>query len=104
MRHSMSKDTAFNQVFNGETTQRHTILCSDSQCLPPSDPKILCAKHEYPITGKSSIAQLDNSIKIHFLEIPERRTATSSDSLEGALTRVRWNPVALVIGSMTIGG
>ena len=47
----MSKDTAF----NGETTPRHTILCSDSQCLPPGDPKILCAKHEYPITGKSFI-------------------------------------------------
>ena len=41
--------------------------------------------------------------KIHFLEILERGTATSSDSLEGALTRVRWNPVALVAGSMTIG-
>ena len=47
----MSKDTAF----NGETTPRHTILCSDSQCLPPGDPKLLCAKHEYPITGKSFI-------------------------------------------------
>ena len=51
MRHSMSKDTAF----NAETTPRHTILCSDSQCLPPGDPKILCAKHEYPIPGKSFI-------------------------------------------------
>ena len=51
MRHSMSKDTAF----NGETTPRHTILYSDSQCLPPGDPKILCAKHEYPVTGKSFI-------------------------------------------------
>ena len=49
MRHSMSKDTAF----NGETTPRHTFLCSDSQCLPPGDPRILCAKHGYPITGKS---------------------------------------------------
>ena len=47
----MSKDTAF----NGETTPRHTILCNDSQCLPPGDPKILCTKHEYPITGKSFI-------------------------------------------------
>ena len=45
----MSRDTAF----NGETTPRHTILYSDSQCLPPGDPKILCAKHEYPVTGKS---------------------------------------------------
>ena len=41
---------------------------------------------------------------MHFLEILERGTATKSDSLEGALTRVRWNPVALVIGSMTMGG
>ena len=51
MRHSMSKDTAF----NAETTPRHTFLCSDSQCLPPGDPKILRAKHGYPITGKSFI-------------------------------------------------
>ena len=51
MRHSMSKDTAF----NAETTPRHTFLCSDSQCLPPGDPKILCVKHGYPITGKSFI-------------------------------------------------
>ena len=50
----MSKDTAF----NGETTPRHTFLCSDSQCLPPGDPKILCAKHEYPITGKSFIKSI----------------------------------------------
>ena len=47
----MSEDTAF----NGETTPHHTILCSDSQCLPLGDPKNLCAKHEYPITGKSFI-------------------------------------------------
>ena len=47
----MSKDTAF----NGETTPRHTFLCSQSQCLPPGDPRILCAKHGYPITGKSFI-------------------------------------------------
>ena len=51
MRHSMSKDTAF----NAETTPRHTFLCSDSQCLPPGDPRVLCAKHGYPITGKSVI-------------------------------------------------
>ena len=51
MRHCMSKDTAF----NGETTPRHTFLCSDSQCLPPGDPIILCAKHGSPITGKSFI-------------------------------------------------
>ena len=49
----MPKDTAF----NGEKTPRHTILCSDSRCLPPGDPKILCAKHEYPITGKSFIGK-----------------------------------------------
>ena len=47
----MSKDTAFNE----ETAPRHTFLCSDLQCFPPGDPKILCAKHEYPITGKSFI-------------------------------------------------
>ena len=51
MRHSMSKDTAF----NAETTPRHTFLCSDSQCLPPGDPIIQCAKHGSPITGKSFI-------------------------------------------------
>ena len=37
----MPKDTAF----NGETTPRQ----------PPGDPKTLCAKHEYPISGKSFI-------------------------------------------------
>ena len=51
MRLSLSKDTAF----NGETTPRHTFLCSDSQCLPPGDPRILCAKHGSQITGKSFI-------------------------------------------------
>ena len=55
MRHSMSKDTAF----NAETTPRHTFLCSDSQCLPLGDPRILCAKHGYPITGKSFIVVKD---------------------------------------------
>ena len=50
----MSRDTAF----NGETTPRHTIIYSDSQCLPPGDPKILCAKHEYPVTGKSFIVSV----------------------------------------------
>ena len=38
-RYSMSKDTAF----NGETTLRRTFLFSDLQCLPPGDPRILCA-------------------------------------------------------------
>ena len=47
MRHPLSKDTAF----NGKTTPRHTFLCSDSQCLPPCDPRILCPKHGSPITG-----------------------------------------------------
>ena len=51
VRHSMPRDSAF----NGETTPRHTILCSDSQCFSPDDPKILYAKHKYPITGKSFI-------------------------------------------------
>ena len=51
MRHSLSKDTAF----NGETTPRHIFLCSDPQCLPPGNPRILCAKHWSPITGKSLI-------------------------------------------------
>ena len=51
MLHSLSKDTAF----TGETAPRHTFLCSDSQCLPPGDPRILCAIHGYPITGKSFI-------------------------------------------------
>ena len=65
MRHSMKKDTAF----NGETTPRHTCLCSDSQCLPPGDPRILCAKHgspgltrdidiDIPYSGKSQVANL----------------------------------------------
>ena len=58
MRHSMSKDTAF----NAETTPRHTFLCSDSQCLPPGDPRVLCAKHGYPITGKSFI-----DLKLHLI-------------------------------------
>ena len=51
MRHFLSKDTALNI----ETTPRHTFLCSDSQCLPPGDPIILCAKQGCPITGKSFI-------------------------------------------------
>ena len=51
MLHSLSKDTAFTR----ETAPCHTFLCSDSQCLPPGDPRILCAKHGYPITGKSFI-------------------------------------------------
>ena len=39
----------------GETTPRHKFLFSDSQCLPPGDPIILCAKQGSPITGKSFI-------------------------------------------------
>ena len=58
MRHSLSKDTAF----NGETTPRHIFLCSDSQCLPPGDPRILCAKHGSPITGKSFIDSSKTSL------------------------------------------
>ena len=56
----MSKDTAF----NAETTPRHTFLCSDSQCLPPGDPRILCAKHGYPITGKSFIKPPNGHIRL----------------------------------------
>ena len=48
------------QFFYLETTPRHTFLCSDSQCLPPGDPRILCAKHGYPITGKSFIVNYVN--------------------------------------------
>ena len=51
MLHSLSKDT----VFTGERAPRHTFVCGDSQCLPPGDPRILCAKQGYPITGKSFI-------------------------------------------------
>ena len=54
MLHSLSKDTAF----TGETAPRHTFLCGDSQCLPPGDPRILCEKQGYPITGKSFIKSL----------------------------------------------
>ena len=42
-------------LFNGETTPRHTFLCIDSQCLPPGDPIILCAKQRSQITGKSLV-------------------------------------------------
>ena len=55
MLHSLSKDTAF----TGETAPRHTFLCGDSQCLPPGDPRILCAKQGYPITGKSFICVIE---------------------------------------------
>ena len=51
MRYSFTKITPFDE----ETTLRHTFLSSDLQCLPPGDPRILCAKHRSPITGKSSI-------------------------------------------------
>ena len=63
MRHSMSKDTAF----NGETTPRHTFLFSDLQCLPPGDPRILCAKHGYPITGKSFIVSQNKLMLFYFM-------------------------------------
>ena len=65
MRHSLSKDTAF----NGETTPRHTFLCSDSQCLPPSDSRILCSKHGSPITGKSFIIVLVRKVQLQWLLI-----------------------------------
>ena len=44
-------------LFNRKTTPRHTFPCSDSQCLPPGDPIILCTKHGSPITGKSEFAR-----------------------------------------------
>ena len=40
MRHSLSKDTAF----NGETAPSHTFLCSDLQCLPLAIPES-CAQN-----------------------------------------------------------
>ena len=40
------------------TEKRHTFLCSNSQCLPPGDPRILCAKHWSPIAGKSFIERV----------------------------------------------
>ena len=40
MRHSLSKDTAF----NGETAPSHTFLCSDPQCLPLAIPES-CAQN-----------------------------------------------------------
>ena len=51
MQHCMSKDTAFNE----ETTPRKIFHGSDSQCLPPGDPKVVCAKQGSPITAKSFI-------------------------------------------------
>ena len=38
-RYSLPKFTAFDE----KTTSRHTFLSSDLPCLPPSDPRILCA-------------------------------------------------------------
>ena len=49
---ALSRITAFNE----ETTLSHTFLSSDSRCLSPGDPRILCAKHRYLITGKSFIS------------------------------------------------
>ena len=39
IRYSLSKISAFDE----ETTLRYTFLSSDLQCLPPGDPRILCA-------------------------------------------------------------
>ena len=39
MRYSLPKIPAFDE----EPTLRHTFLSSDLQCLPPGDPRILCA-------------------------------------------------------------
>ena len=66
----MSKDTAF----NGETTPHHTFPCSDSQCLPPGDPRTLCTKHGSPITGKSFIDNmLTSQVKGPWFDSPRRR-------------------------------
>ena len=70
MWHSTSKDTAF----NGETTPRHTFPCSDSQCLPPGDPRTLCAKHGSPIPGKSFIDNvLTSQVEGPGFDSPQRR-------------------------------
>ena len=63
---------------NGETTARHTFLCSDSQCFSPGDPRILCVKHGYPITGKwfiSNPAVSKDEILIQHLHIWSIQTA-----------------------------
>ena len=68
MRHSMSKDSAF----NGETTPR----CNVSQCLPPGYPIILCAKHGSPIIGKSFIPKISPSMyKPLQIKAPRNRNA-----------------------------
>ena len=97
MQHSMSKDTAF----NAETTPRHTFLCSDSQCLPPGDPRILCAKHGYPITGKSFIAVISfdlvrlieyfccNTGRLHYFFLRRRRTRSGKTSEKVPVTAER---------------
>ena len=78
MLHSLSKDTAF----TGETAPRHIFLCSDSQCLPPGDPRTLCAKHGYLITGKSFIgcelpasncAEITGSLHVKFCRATSAR-------------------------------
>ena len=58
MRYSFTKITPFDE----ETTLRHTFLSSDLQCLPPGDPRILCAKYRSPITGKSSIKTIGMAV------------------------------------------
>ena len=73
MRHSMSKDTAF----NGETTPRHTFLCSDSQWLPPGNPRILCAKHGSPITGKSFIQLRGDFCRHSLIKNPKKKKKTN---------------------------
>ena len=74
MLHSLSKDT----VFTGERAPRHTFVCGDSQCLPPGDPRILCAKQGYPITGKSfiTLSVIGNRFAVVAVEIrpPPART------------------------------
>ena len=88
MRHSMSKGTAF----NAETTPRHTLLCSDSQCLPPGDPRILCAKHGYPITGKSFIGQINvflfSCVKYAQYKLPVQITSNRSSFLAAFFPKI----------------
>ena len=78
MLHSLSKDTAF----TGETAPRHTFLCGDSQCLPPGDPRILCAKQGYPITGKSFIELSRVCVMRSFWKLVLRFKCCSSKSTQ----------------------
>ena len=94
----MSKNTAF----NAETTPRHTFLCSDSQCLPPGDPRILCAKHGYPITGKSFIAVISFDLVRSSVSVAMQEDYViffSGEGERGVERRVKTMPVTADIGS-----